>query len=355
MFGSDVVRPAGVAARSSAAWASSAAAAAASGVPAISRIRSATSRRSSIGVEVPPVTPTILAPANGAGSVRSWTLSIWIAVVPAISHSRVSSLVFALERPPTTTIRSTSPAVSRVSCWRRIVTGQTVLTILSSWARDDHEGGELLELPGRLGRLADERHPLLARDRGLPLLLVVDDDRVRREPEHPDDLGVLRRAEQDDRVALLDEPGQLAVLLDDPRAGAVDDLEAALLGALHDVRADAVGADDDGRAVVDVVERLDRLDAQVAGGRARPPRCGRPGRGYASPCRRPTLPSPCRSPRERRSRTRCASRCGLPGPFPCLDYGTGCVLTLPLRLGRRRVRRRRRHAATAAGGPRCAP
>src|SRR6185312_3009328 len=63
--------------------------------------------------------------------------------------------------------------------------------------------------------------------------------------------------------ALLDQLGQLSVLLDDPRAGAVDDLEATLLGPLHDVGADAVGADDDGCAVVDVVERLDGLDAEV--------------------------------------------------------------------------------------------
>ena len=56
---------------------------------------------------------------------------------------------------------------------------------------------------------------------------------------------------------------ELLLLLDDPGARAVDDLEAALLGALHDVRADAVRADDDGRAVVDVVERLDRLDAEI--------------------------------------------------------------------------------------------
>ena len=69
--------------------------------------------------------------------------------------------------------------------------------------------------------------------------------------------------EQDDRVALLDELGQLALLLDDPGAGAVDDLEAAFVGALHDVGAHAVGADDDRRAVVDVVERVDRLDAEV--------------------------------------------------------------------------------------------
>ena len=56
--------------------------------------------------------------------------------MPAIPHRRVSSLVFADDRPPTTTMRSTSRAVSSVSSWRRIVTGQTVLTIFSSWLRE---------------------------------------------------------------------------------------------------------------------------------------------------------------------------------------------------------------------------
>ena len=109
--------------------------AATSGVPAISSTRRATSRRSSIGVDVPPVTPTTRAPSKTPGSVRSASPSIWIAGLPAIPTSRVSSFVFALDRPPTTTIRSTSFAASTVSSWRRIVTGQTVLTILSSWLR----------------------------------------------------------------------------------------------------------------------------------------------------------------------------------------------------------------------------
>ena len=169
----------------------------------------------------------------------------------------------------------------------------------------------------------DERHPLAARDGGLPLLLVVDDDRVRREAEQADDLGVLGRAEQDDRVAVLDQPAQLALLLDHPGAGAVDDLEAALLGALHDVGADAVRADDDRRAVVDVVERVDGLDARGPGGRGRRPRCGRPGRGYASSCRRPRPPWPCRSPRERRSRSpvRFAMRTSWTIPTARLSHG----------------------------------
>ncbi len=195
---------------------------------------------------------------SGRGRSRSGSPS-----VPAISHSRVSSLVLALDRPPTTTIRSTSPAASSVSCWRRIVTGQTVLTILSSWARETMKAASCSNFQGGWVDCEMSAIRLRARDGRLPLLLLVDDDRVGREAEQPDDLGVLGRAEQDDRVAVLDELDQLALLLDDPRAGAVDDLETALLGAFHDVRPDAVGADDDGRAVVDVVERFDGLDAEV--------------------------------------------------------------------------------------------
>ena len=51
-------------------------------------------------------------------------------------------------------------------------------------------------------------------------------------PRRPTTSGCLGVPEQDDRVAILDELDQLALLLDDPRAGAVDDLEAALLGAM---------------------------------------------------------------------------------------------------------------------------
>ena len=57
VLGREVVRPAGVAATARAAPASSEARACTSGVPAISRMCWATSRRSSIGVDVPPVTP----------------------------------------------------------------------------------------------------------------------------------------------------------------------------------------------------------------------------------------------------------------------------------------------------------
>ncbi len=126
----------------------------------------------------------------------------------------------------------------------------------------DHERRELLELPGRLGRLRDQRHLLLARDL-VPVLFLVDDDRVRREPQEADHLGMLGRAEEHDRVALLDELHDLLLLLDDPGAGAVDDLEAAGRGAVHHVGANAVGADHDGRAVVDVVERVDGLDPEL--------------------------------------------------------------------------------------------
>src|SRR5206468_1666372 len=60
--GSEVVRPAGVAALASAAAAMAPAFRRAFAVPNSSRIRSATAWRSSIGVDVPPVTPTMRAP-----------------------------------------------------------------------------------------------------------------------------------------------------------------------------------------------------------------------------------------------------------------------------------------------------
>ncbi len=74
---------------------------------------------------------------------------------------------------------------------------------------------------------------------------------------------MLRGTQQDDRVALRDEILELALFLDHPGAGAVDDLEAAGLGALEDLGLDAVRPDHDGRAVVDVVQRLDALDADL--------------------------------------------------------------------------------------------
>ena len=81
-----------------------------------------------------------------------------------------------------------------------------------------------------------------------------------REAEQADDLGMARRPEQDDRVALFDELLDLALLLDHPRAGAVDDVQAAILGSAQHVGPDAVGADDDRRALGDLVERVDGLD-----------------------------------------------------------------------------------------------
>ena len=191
--GSEVVRPAGVAARSSAAWASVGGLGARLGraghlEDALGDVAQVLDRGRGAAGDA----DDAARPRRRAGSVRSWTLSIWIAGVPAISHSRVSSLVLALERPPTTTIRSTSPAASRVSCWRRIVTGQTVLTILSSWARETMNAASFSNFQGGWVDWRDERHPLAARDGRLPLLLLVDDDRVGREAEQADDLGVLR-------------------------------------------------------------------------------------------------------------------------------------------------------------------
>ena len=107
------------------------------------------------------------------------------------------------------------------------MTGQTVLTILSSWARPTMNAASFSNFQGGWVDWVMSASFLRRGIGGLPLLFLVDDDRVRGEAEEPDDLGVLRRAEQDDRVALLDELAQLPLLLDDPGAGAVDDLEAA--------------------------------------------------------------------------------------------------------------------------------
>ena len=101
----------------------------------------------------------------------------------------------------------------------------------------------------------------LRRGMRLPLLLLVDHDGVRGEAQQADRLGVVGRAEQDDGVAVLDEPLHLLLLLEHPGAGAVDDLQAAPLRLGHRLRRDAVGADHDGRARLHLAERLDGVDA----------------------------------------------------------------------------------------------
>ena len=73
---------------------------------------------------------------------------------------------------------------------------------------------------------------------------------------------MLRRPQEHDRVAVLDELHDLLLLLDHPGAGAVDNLEAALVRPLHDVRSNAMRADDDRRATVHVVEGVDGLDPE---------------------------------------------------------------------------------------------
>ena len=124
----------------------------------------------------------------------------------------------------------------------------------------DEITGQLLELPRWLGALADQRHSLGTRD-ALPVLLFVDHDRVGGEAQQANHLRMVGGAQEDDGVALLNQLLELLLLLDDPRAGSVYDLEALRLGAGHDLRRHAMSADNDRRAVVDVVEGVDRSDA----------------------------------------------------------------------------------------------
>ena len=222
-----------------------------------------TSRRSSIGVDVPPVTPTTRAAAKTAGIVevadvldldgrRAGDLAqpgqlLGVRARAATDDDHEIDFTRGVERVLLTPDRDRADGVDDLELVRA----------------GDHQRRELLELPGRLGGLGDQRHPLAARDHRVPFLFVVDDDGVRREPEKPDNLGMLRCPEQDDGVAVFDQLDELALLLDDPGTGAVDDLQAALLGSLHDVGPDAVGADDDRCAVIDLVEGFDRLDAEI--------------------------------------------------------------------------------------------
>ena len=128
-------------------------------------------------------------------------------------------------------------------------------------APSHHERGQLLELPGRLGTLRDQGHPLPGRDLG-PVVFLIDHDRVGGEAEEPDDLRVLRCAEEHDGVTLLDEAAELSLFLDDPGARPVDDLEAALGGTLHDLGPDTVGTDDHRGPVIDIVERIHGSNAE---------------------------------------------------------------------------------------------
>ena len=122
-----------------------------------------------------------------------------------------------------------------------------------------HERGQLLEFPGRLCALAEQRHLLAPRDL-LPVSFLVDDERVGRKTEQAHDLGVERRPQQNDRVALFDEAPYLSLLLHHPGARAVDDVQSARPGSSQDLRSNAVGSDDHCRPRRDFVQRVYGLD-----------------------------------------------------------------------------------------------
>ena len=177
----------------------------ASGVPASSRIRSATAWRSSIGVEVPPVTPTTARPSNTAGVGQ-------VAGALDLDRRRAGDLA---QPGQLLGVRAGAAAdddhqvdlarpVHRVLLApdRDRADGVDDLQLV---ARAGHERGELLELPRRLRALARSAPSASCAGSPLPVLFLVDHDRVGREAEQADDLGVLGRAEEHDRVALLDE------------------------------------------------------------------------------------------------------------------------------------------------------
>ena len=108
------------------------------------------------------------------------------------------------------------------------MTGQTVLTILSSWARETMNAASFSNFQGGW---VDWLMSAIRFLRGMAASHSSSSSTTiasGAKPSRPTTSGCFGRAEQDDRVALLDELGELALLLDDPGAGAVDDLEAAL-------------------------------------------------------------------------------------------------------------------------------
>ena len=120
--------------------------------------------------------------------------------------------MFAQWRPPTTTISSTSRASSSVSSWRRIVTGQTVFRILSSCARLTMNAASFSNFQGGW---VDWVISAIRLRRGMLTQSASSSTTIASgaKPEQADDLGVLRGAEEDDRVPLLDELLELALLL----------------------------------------------------------------------------------------------------------------------------------------------
>jgi hypothetical protein len=147
-------------------------------------MRSVTSRRSSIGVDVPPVTPTIFAFANGAGSQVGDILDLDRGGPGDLAQP--GQLLGVGARAPTDDDHQVDlTAASRVSCWRRIVTGQTVLTILSSWARETMNAAAARTSTAAAVDWLRSAPSACARDRRLPLLFLVDDDRVGANPRRP--------------------------------------------------------------------------------------------------------------------------------------------------------------------------
>ena len=130
-------------------------------------------------------------------------------------------------------------------------------------AAPDHERGELLELPRRLGRLARSGPSASCAGPSPPTRLLRRRrsrrarSRACRRPRRGSacragrSCSPRRRAGVSSLCSWMTQV-QVPSMTSRPRC----------VGALHHVGPDAVGADHDGRAVIDVVERLDGLDAQ---------------------------------------------------------------------------------------------
>ena len=218
------------------------------------------------------------ADARGRGGQpggKSAAVSTQIVGVPVARQISARRRVFALLRPPITTMASTRLASSRASVWRVVVESQIVLKIRSSSTAQQPLGDRLQVLAGLRGLrgqadAADDLHAVEVRGAG--------DDEAREGGVvgQARDLGVVAVADDDDAVALV-RAARLAVHLLDEGAGRVDDREPARLQLGVDARRGAVRAHDDD-AGVDFGEARGAAQAALLERARRPAGCGSPGR-----------------------------------------------------------------------------
>ena len=130
-------------------------------------------------------------------------------------------------------------------------------------AARNKEGRQALKLPWWLGGLGNQGHALATRNGG-PVLLFVDEDGVGGKPKQPNNLRVIRGAEENDLVPLLYQPRKFTMLLRHPGAGAVDYFEPTLCCTTENLRGHPMRANHDGGPRSDLIKVVNILNTAGA-------------------------------------------------------------------------------------------